>query len=337
MRQTIGAWLLLAAMLVGMSGCGGASGASASTAAGASAAPGVSAASEAGDGVTVVNELDGTAYTVTFPEAPSRAVSLSGFTTEMMLALGLEDRMVGTAYQDNEILPAYREAYARIEVLSDRNPSREVLLAAEPDFITGWASAFDESNFPVDFLERNGIRYFVPRSEAAGAGIEAVYEDFRQLGAIFRVEDRAEAVIAGMQAKIGAVEEKVQNLEPVRVFVYDSGEDAPFTAGDALPSDLIRLAGGENIFEGDGENWITVQWETVVERDPEWIVVMQYNVSDDVEGKLELLTTHPALQQVDAIRNGRIMVLGLSDLLAGVRNVTAVETMAAQFHPEAFA
>lgn len=110
-----------------------------------------------------------------------------------------------------------------------------------------------------------------------------MYEDFRQLGEIFRVEDKAEEVIADMQEKIGAVEEKVKDLEPVKVFVYDSGEDAPYTAGASLPSDLIRLAGGENVFENDGDYWITVQWEAVVEKNPDWIVVMQYDASDDVQ------------------------------------------------------
>ena len=346
MKRLLAALLAMALML-GLTGCGSQAqdesslpSQSSSEAAVSSNAPEESEESQTSsteeDVVTITNVVDGVEYTVEFPEAPSRAVSLAGFTTEMMLALGLEDRMVGTAYQDNEILPEFKEAYESIEILSDRNPSQEVLLNASPDFITGWASAMSEKNFPIDFLEKNNIRYFIPRSEGVGAGIDEVYEDFRQLGEIFRVEDKAEEVIADMQEKIGAVEEKVKDLEPVKVFVYDSGEDAPYTAGASLPSDLIRLAGGENVFENDGDYWITVQWEAVVEKNPDWIVVMQYDASDDVQGKIDVLKNHPALQNIDAVKNDRIMVLGLSDVLAGVRNITAVETMAENFHPEAF-
>ena len=285
---------------------------------------------------TVVSSVDGMDYSMEFPEAPSRAVSLSGFTTEMMLALGLEDQMAGTAYKDNEILPEFKTAYESIPVLSDKYPSQEVLLNASPDFITGWSSAVSEKNFPVDFLSQNKIQFFIPRSEYPNAGIDEVYEDFRTLGKIFRVEAKAEEIIADMQREIGAVNDKVKGLNPVSVFLYDSGEDAPYTVGASLASDLIRFAGGENVFEKDGDYWMTVQWEAVVEKNPQWIVIMQYNVSDDVQAKIDTLKNNPALENIDAIKNNHIIVLGLSDVIAGVRNPGAVETMAKSFHPEAF-
>lgn len=81
---------------------------------------------------------------------------------------------------------------------------------------------------------------------------------------------------------------------------------------------------------------MTVQWETVVERNPQWIVVMQYNLSDDVQAKINMLKSNPALQSIDAIKNDNFVVRGLSDVTAGVRNIAAVETMAKSFHPEAF-
>lgn len=294
---------------------------------------------QTGDGetVTVISAIDGQDYTIEFARSPSRAVSLSGFTTEMMLELGLEARMAGTAYMDNEILPEYSAAYESVPVLSDKYPSREALLNAAPDFVTGWASAFSETNFPPEFLGQNQISFFLPRSEHLGAGINAVYEDFTLLGQIFRVEDRAAAVVADMQARIGAVGDKVQDLPPVSVFVYDSGEDAPYTAGASLPSDLVRLAGGRNIFADQPKKWLTVQWETVIEENPEWIIVLQYNVSDNVQAQIDLLKNTPALQDIDAVKHDRILVLGLTDVTAGVRGAAAVETMARKFHPEAFA
>jgi iron complex transport system substrate-binding protein len=285
--------------------------------------------------VTVVTTANGQNYTMEFREAPSRAVSLSGFTTEMMLALGLEKRMAGTAYEDNEVLPEYKAAYESIPKLSDKYPSQEVLLSASPDFATGWKSAFSEKNFPPPFLEKNNIKFFIPYSEYNGT-MEAVYEDFTTLGRIFHAESEAAEIVADMKKKIGAVNDKVKNAPPVSVFVYDSGEEAPYTAGAALPSELIRLAGGANVFETHDKYWLSVQWESVVDKNPQWIVVMQYNVSDDAQGKIDFLKNNPALQGIDGIKNNRDFVLGLSDVVAGVRNAGAVEHMAKQFHPEAF-
>ena len=75
--------------------------------------------------------------------------------------------------------------------------------------------------------------------------IDAVYEDFTNLGEIFQIQDKAEKIVTDMKTRIDAVQTAVSEKEPVSVFVYDSGEDAPFTASAGLPTDMIELAGGK--------------------------------------------------------------------------------------------
>lgn len=93
---------------------------------------------------TYTYEIYGETYEVTYTEPPKRAVTMSQFMTEMLLALDLGDQMVGTAYMDNEIYPDFKEAYEKIEVLSDKYPSKEVMYSVEPDFVSGWTSVFNE-------------------------------------------------------------------------------------------------------------------------------------------------------------------------------------------------
>jgi iron complex transport system substrate-binding protein len=287
-------------------------------------------------GVSIVSSINGTDYTVNFPEAPRRAVSLSHFSAEMMLALGLERQMAGAAWMDNEPLPELKAAFDTIPLLSDRYPSRELLLDAEPDFVTGWTSAFSDKNFPPSFLEQNGIPFYLPRVEYSGANMDSVYEDFTLLGKIFRVESKAAAVVMDMRSKIEAISKKTAALPALAVFVYDSGDTAPYTAGDALPSELIRLAGGKNIYGGESKKWLSVQWESVVEQNPDWIIVMQYSSDEDAPKKIDFLKTNAATRGMDAVKNNHIFVMGLADLTGGPRNPAAVEAMAKHFHPELF-
>jgi iron complex transport system substrate-binding protein len=287
-------------------------------------------------GVSVESTLNGTDYTVNFPEAPRRAVSLSHFTTEMMLALGLEKQMAGVAWMDDEPLPEFKEAFSTIPVLSDRYPSREALLDAEPDFVTGWISAFSDKNFSPSFLEQNGIKIYLPRTEYLGANMDSVYEDFTLLGRIFRVEAKAASIIEDMRASIEAISKKTAAALPVTVFVYDSGDTAPYTVGNALPSDLIRLAGGKNIYGEESKKWLSVQWESVVEWNPDWIIVMQSYSSNDAAKRMNFLKTNAATQRLDAVKNNRIFVIELSDITGGPRNPATVETLAKHFHPELF-
>ncbi len=294
------------------------------------------AASPSPQAVTISNTIDGKSFDVTYDAAPAKAVSVAGFTTEMLLALGLEESIAGYAYQDNEVLPQYKEAYDKLKNLSKENPSKEVLLSVEPDFLTGWVSAFSQKNFPQSFCDENGIKIYVPKVESPNATMDVVYEDFANYGKIFRVEDRAQKVVEEMKAKIAAVEEKVAGEKPVPVFLYDSGEDTPLTASAGLPTDMIKRAGGKNVFAGTEKNWMDVSWEAVVKAAPEVIIVMQYDASDDVAGKIKFLKKSAALKNVPAVKNNRIFVLGLSDVVAGVRNTTAIEKMAQEFHPSCF-
>lgn len=294
------------------------------------------AESAAGAGVTISNNLNGETFDVTYDTVPQRVVSASSFMTEMLLALGLEDHIAGYCYQDNEVLPQYQEAYAKLTCLSDKNPSQEVLLQTEPDFLTGWESTFSDKNFSKDFCEQNHIKIYVPKVEGAGASLESVYQDLKNLGQIFQVEDRAEKLISDMQAQVAEVEAKVADKTPVSVFIYDSGEASPFTAGAGLASDMIEKAGGYNVFKDAGDYWITVSWEEVVAANPKYIIVMDYDMSDDTDAKVDYLKNNEALKNVDAIKNGNIFVLGLADFTGGIRNTQAIEDMARKFHPECF-
>ena len=95
----------------------------------------------------------------------------------------------------------------------------------------------------------------------------------RQIGAIFHVPERAEALVSDLQRRAEALRQQRPAGEPARVFLYDSGTDQPFTSGaQAAPDALISLAGGRNIFSDLDQRWTTVGWEDVVRAAPEVIV-----------------------------------------------------------------
>lgn len=286
---------------------------------------------------TVVNEIDGQKYEVVFEKSPERAVSLASFTTEIMLALGLEDKMAGYAYQDNEVLPEYADALAKVDELSDVFPTQEVLIAAKPDFVTGWSGVFSEKKYGgVPFFKDHNIKGYFPLSEYPNTTMDVVYKEFETMGRIFNVSDKATEIINQMKSRISAVQDKVKAEKPVTVFFYDSGETAAFTAGAGLPTDLVKLAGGENVFAGTENNWMEVSWEQIVEKNPDAIIIIDYIDSDPVDKKIEILKTHPALKNTNAVKNEKFMTIGLTDILAGERNVTAIEDIAKFLHPEAF-
>ena len=305
---------------------------------GAQGAPG--AAGEAAFNVSIEN----CGFTQIFTAPPERAVSLTQHTTEIMLALGLQDKMVGTAYLDDAILPQYEAAYNKIPVLSDKYPSREVMLGVSPDFvISGFASAFErpENAGPREDLLALDIHSYLStgacRERTGPLTMDDIYIDFLNLGKIFDVEDRAEEVVASMKREVAAVESKIAALEKkVKVFLYDSGEDKAFTAACCGSANLVvERAGGINLFNDLEGNYKNASWEVVVERDPEVIVLIEAGWSTSAE-KEQILLTNEALADITAVKNKRFVIVPFSSTSPGVRVPTLITTLAKAFYPDKF-
>jgi len=163
------------------------------------------------------------------------------------------------------------------------------------------------------------------------ASIDDMYADLKNLGAIFGVESRAEELVNGYKSDLASFLENLGSDNPVRVFVYDSGEDAPFTAGRyAMPTVLIEAAGGRNVMDDFEKSWATVTWEEVIERNPEVIVIVNYG-DVTAEQKREFMMSNPAFAALDAVKNDRFVTLEYVEATPGPRNIQAVKTLARAF------
>lgn len=278
---------------------------------------------------------------VTFDAAPARAISNDVNLTEMMLVLGLRDHMVGyTGISGWKTLdPEMREGVAELPELSAKYPSKEVLAAAEADFFfAGWNYGMKVGGeVTPETLEPFGIKTYELTESCIHIGPKArstmqdMYQDVLNLGRIFGVEDRAEALVAGYKARLAEATKGVDHDHPLRVFVYDSGEEAPFTAGKyAMPTALIEAAGGVNIMDDLDKSWAEVAWEPVVARNPQVVVIVNYG-DVTAEQKIAFMKGNPAFADIDAVKNDRFVVLEYVEATPGPRNIRAVEKLVAGF------
>ncbi|RYH01596.1 ABC transporter substrate-binding protein [Salipiger sp. IMCC34102] len=278
---------------------------------------------------------------VTFEDAPEAAISNDVNLTEMMLALGLTDRMVGyTGISGWKTLDErLREGVEELPELSAQYPSREVLLGAGADFFfAGWNYGMRVGGeVTPETLEPFGIQvYELTEScthimDKSKASLDDLYADIDNLGAIFGVSDRAEELVAGWQDEVAAMTDGVDPAEGPRVFVYDSGEDTPFTAGRyAMPTALIEAAGGTNIMDDFEKSWATVGWEEVIERDPEVIVIVNYG-DVTAEQKRDFMMSNPAFADLTAVREDNFVTLEYVEATPGPRNIEAIGTLATAF------
>ncbi|WP_336714488.1 putative F420-0 ABC transporter substrate-binding protein [Arthrobacter sp. USHLN218] len=314
---------VLAAASLLLSGCGGGP-------APAGAGPdGTAEATASGFPFTVDN--CGTKVTVSAP--PERVVTIKSTSTELLLALGLGDRIVGTAFADGPVPERWRQD---LPVIAEQLPAQEPVLALEPDFVyAGW-----ESNFSADgageraALGKLGINTYVSPAACREPGyqpdpltFDGLFADIEEAGRIFGAGAQADRLVAEQRKQLEAVEPDGKGLSALW---YSSGSDTPYVGGGTgAPQLVMKAAGLRNIAADVDQAWSPLSWEAVADRNPDVIVLVDSSWSS-VKKKIGVLEQHPVISQLDAVKEARYLVVPFAASEAGVRSVETVQSLADQ-------
>ena len=299
-----------------LAGCAGAT----------SAAP--ASPSSSGTPVTITN-CD---TTVTFDSAPKRVISIKSTSTEMMLALGVGDRIVGTAYQDGPVPAKWKSSVAGIPSLSDFMPSEESVLAKTPDLVySGWESAFtsDQAGTRTELASLGVNSYVQPAAcrstPVAKLTFAEVFREIAEAGKIFRVD--SSKLIASQKAELKAV--KKDGAGHTALW-YSSGDATPYVgAGTGAPELVMETVGLKNIAADVPQTWTTLGWESIVADDPDVIILIDADWNT-AQAKITKLETDPATSQLSAVKNHRFITLPFPSSEAGVRSVDAATSVSEQ-------
>ena len=283
--------------------------------------------------------------TTTYEEAPETAVALSYSIAEIMVALGLEDKIVAIApsmYILDQVSEEYRDTVGSFPVLEGSYgvPTLETVLDTGAEFVFGDAYSFYASGVgTAEDFDAAGVKvYATEGTYVEDATFENIYNDIINIGKIFRVEERAEELVAQLREREASVEASVAGLEPVRVFYFDSdtggGVDMSTVGNTGLQSLMLEMAGAENIFSDVEGQFVAVSWEDVVDRDPEYIIVCDYYGEGYADEKIAELKANPAPMDMDAVVNDRFIVVPGLAMFPSLECMDAVELIAAGLHPD---
>ncbi|MEY9213457.1 ABC transporter substrate-binding protein [Thermobifida halotolerans] len=302
-------------------------------------------AADAADGYPVTVGNCGREVTVEAP--PQRAVSLNQGSTEILLSLGLADRMVGTATWTDPVAEGLEEANATVPRLADNAPSFEKVLAQEPDFVSAsFASTLGEGGVAAreDFENLGVATYLSPAdcvksNEGDGDGVreepltmDAVYGEVRDLAAIFGVAERGEELVAELQERVDTATADV-DASGVTVLYWFANSEAPYMAGCCgAPGIITGAVGADNVFDDTHAEWPQINWETVADRDPDVLVIgdltRERQTAETAEAKIRFLETNPVTQHMDAVRNERYILLSGAAMNPSIRTVEGIEKVA---------
>lgn len=292
--------------------------------------------------------VDNCGKPLTFEAPPERMVVFDIGNAKMAFALELQPVIVGLAGITGwySLTPEFKTLQGSIPELAPKRASLENLISASPDlFFAGWYYGMDPGGeVTPDTLAPHGIKTLLLTESCAQvdkarprASLDLLYADMLRLGKIFHKEGKAERLIKGWKDRVAAIEQKTKDLHRPRVFLYDSGEDKPFVAGKfAMPTALIDAAGGDNITADIDISWGTATWEAVAAKDPEVIILLDYQDGGGAAKSRAFLEAHPIMKEVAGVKNARFMALRYEELVPGPDNIEAVEKIARTLHPDKF-
>jgi len=292
--------------------------------------------------------VDNCGTDLTFANVPERVVVHDINMSEMAFALGLQEKIVGltgiTGWYKTS--PEFDEKRGEIPELAPKYPTMENLIAASPDlFVAGWYYGMRPGGeVTPDTLAAQGIQTLVLTESCVHlhedrpvASMDLLFDDVVRLGTVFDKKAEAEALVAGWKSELLEIDTAIPDENRLRVFLYDSGTDKPFTAGRyAITTAMIEAAGGKNVMSDMETSWGTTSWEAVAAANPQFLVLLDYQDGSGAEGLMKFLKEHPIMSLTDAVQNERYVPLRYEELTPGPSNIAAISKIAEAMYPGSF-
>jgi iron complex transport system substrate-binding protein len=283
--------------------------------------------------------------TQTFDEAPDRVVSLDQGSTEILLSLGLADRVVGTASWTDPIRDNLAEANAEVPRLSDNAPSYESVMGTNPDFVSAsFGRHFKQEGGVATrerFAETEVDSYLSPtdcdNGESINAGgkrteqltIDSLYQEITELAMIFDVPGRGAELVDELKTRMSAATSKIDKDGRSVGFWFADTKTPYFAGGFGSGQLLATTVGARNVFADVSDDWPATTWTAVVERDPQILVLGDLSRNrfpgDKLAEKKEFLATDAVTKVMPAVARQQYIALHGAEMNPSIRTVDGVE------------
>lgn len=292
-------------------------------------------------------------YALTFDKAPTAVATIGQAGTEMLYALGLGDKVVGTSLWFNDVQPRFKEVNSKVPRLADNAPSFESLIGKRPALVVSqfeWMIGKEGVVGTREQFHDLGVWTYAMPSDCEGKdnllgadgtrtsayNPKALYKSVQQLAQIFNVEAKGESLLKDLQTRVNRAEEKMRSakLKDLSAALWFSSADLtmdPYMAGQSgVAGYMMKSLGMRNVVASN-EEWPTVGWETIAKANPSILIIARMDrrrfAADDYQKKFEFLKNDPVTKHMDAVKNDRVVIVDADALQGSIRMVDGLEQM----------
>ena len=246
-------------------------------------------------------------------------VATSVAVTEILDKLGVE--VSGVPTTSYELPESTKDA---TEVGSPMNPDLEIIKSLNPTCVVSVDTL--GSDFEKQFTENNIPSMFVNLST-----VDGLKETIVNLGEKFDKSEKAVEIIAELENKENELNlSKKENKEDILI-LFGAPGSVMVSTDNSYVGNLVKIAGGNNIFESESSSFIQVNMEEIIKRNPDKILIMTHAVPDEAKKTVEEEFAKATWQQLDAIKNNKVYYLenGYFGMSANLKVIEALDKLGA--------
>jgi iron complex transport system substrate-binding protein len=283
-----------------------------------------------------ITVIDDEGYATNLTSVPQRIISLAPSNTQIAFAIGLGNKVVGVTDYDHYPynFTAWTAAGNMTSVGGFSTPNKETIASLNPDLIL--ATPINDPD--VVTLRSLGYKVLVLNPN----DVNGIFKDISMVGKATSADQNATALVNSLTNQINVITEKIAAAHVTKPLVYYEVWNPPLMSagGTSFFNDVISKAGGQNIFENESQQYPTVSSETVVQKNPD-VILLPTDMANAGEapfyGSVDQVKERPGWSSISAVQNNRIVIVN-GDLFAeaGPRIAEQIAAAAKAFYPELF-
>ncbi|NFI04280.1 ABC transporter substrate-binding protein [Clostridium botulinum] len=265
------------------------------------------------------------------PKEINKIISTAPSNTEVLMALGLGDRLIAIDKYSTDIEGVNPE----LPQLDFRNPDVEAIISLKPDMIiaSGHNKVGDEDPFAL--IKQAGIAVvYIPSSYS----IDGIYGDIEFMAQITDTELKGKEIVENMKKEVNAIKTISDTITEKKNVYFEIGSGSGlFTFGkDTFLNEMIEVVGAKNIF-GDQNSWITTSEESVIAANPDVILTNNLGLSGNEKTAIEDITSREGWNTITAVKNGDVYMVDNNASSRPSQNIIkALKKMAKVIYPDEY-
>lgn len=279
-----------------------------------------------GNKTTTMTDRAGNEFTV--PEKVEKIISTAPSNTEILMALGLGDKLVAIDNYSSDI-EGINEDLTKIDF---RNPDAEAIVALEPDLIIASGHNAEGSEDPFAVVKEAGITVvYLPSANS----IDGIYEDINFISEVTDKKAEGKKIVDELKSEVEEIKAIGQSIIDKKKVYFEIGSmPTLYSFGkNTFLNEIIEIIGAENIFAGE-ESWISASEEAIISANPDVIITNETYI----DNATEIIATRPGWDTINAVKNNEVFLVDNNASSRGSQNIIkAIKEIAKVVYPDKYA